>query len=86
MNLKDLLEKLMAPPKEPPKLGWHNLMTCRAFAKEVWTDKVLLKCDLSFTSDHLHNIIHANEQLYYDVCPGETEVNRWFRDFKMEVC
>lgn len=70
--------------EEPIKL--HNLINCRRFAMDVWTDKLLLKVDLTFDAESLHEILHINALLYYDACPGIAVVRRWFKEFTKEVC
>lgn len=61
-------------------------VNCRTFAKTVWIHKVLLVCENDFDAERLHEIIHANEEHYYDDCPGEKVVTRWFKQFSLEVC
>lgn len=85
MGTTDVLASKGLLRKEDEPLQLHHLISCRMFAKIVWTDKMLLKIEAGFDADRLHEILHANDDYFYDVCPGDSVVERWYREFAKEV-
>lgn len=58
--------------------------SCKDFCHMVFMDKFIKRQEL--TPDHMHQIVHSNEHMYYDSCPGsDGAIAVWLNEFRGQI-